>query len=101
MIVFIDWILQEQFDSAVEKAVRKLGPAPETLRLLNLNEGKSVQTLYVGDRAGMDTVRQRLYNEYLPQNHLQPSGFYHEIYLNDPVRTAPEKRKIVIRQPVL
>jgi hypothetical protein len=100
MVVFIDWITDEQFDEAVAKVARKRGPAPNTLRLLTLHEGKSVQTLHVGDYDELGAVCRRLYDEYLPANNLKPNGYYHEIYLNDPDRTAPEKRRIVIRQPV-
>lgn len=100
MIVFVDWITQEQFEEAVGKVTLKRGPAPPTLRLMNLHEGKSVQILHVGDYDGIGAVCEKLYREYLPANRLQPNGCYHEIYLNDPARTAPAKRKIVIRQPV-
>jgi hypothetical protein len=100
MIVFIDWITQKQFTEAVAKVEQKLGPAPETLRLENLHEGKCVQIMHTGDYKELTAVCDVLYNEYLPQNNLKTNGYYHEIYLNDPTRTAPNKRKIVIRQPV-
>ena len=100
MVVFIDWISDAQFDEAVAKVASKRGPAPKTLRLMTLHEGKSVQTLHVGDYGELGAVCQRLYDEYLPENGFTPNGHYHEIYLNDPARTAPHKRRIVIRQPV-
>lgn len=100
MIVFIDWITQEQFEEAVAKVEQKHGPAPDTLRLKNLHEGKCVQIMHVGDYKEVSGVCGELYNQYLPENNLKPNGYYHEIYLNDPTRTAPKKRKIVIRQPV-
>ncbi|MFI8456267.1 hypothetical protein [Kitasatospora sp. NPDC085464] len=31
---------------------------------------------------------------------LRPSGLHHEVYLGDPRRTALEKLKTVVRQPV-
>ena len=100
MIVFVDWITQEQFEEAIAKVEHKRGPAPKTLRLENLHEGKSVQIMHVGDYKGIGAVCEKLYNEYLPENSLKPNGYYHEIYLNDPTRTVPTKRKMVIRQPV-
>jgi hypothetical protein len=42
----------------------------------------------------------RLHREFLPAHSLIPNGHDHEIYLTDPNRTAPEKRKTVLRQPV-
>jgi hypothetical protein len=100
MIVFVDWITEERFREAVAKVELKRGPAPKTLRLKTLREGKSVQIMHVGDYTSIGAICQKLYNDYLPENKLKPHGFYHEIYLNDPTRTAPGKRKIVIRQPV-
>ena len=100
MVVFIDWITQEHFEEAVAKVEQKRGPAPGTLGLKNLHEGKCVQIMHVGDYKGVGGVCDELYNQYLPGNNLQSNGYYHEIYLNDPARTAPNKRKIVIRQPV-
>lgn len=100
MVPFVDWIKPEQFEQAVASAVEKRGPAPATLRLEHLHEGRCVQIMHVGDYRGIAAVCERLYEEFLPRNNLEPNGYYHEIYLNDPTRTAPEKRKIVIRQPV-
>ena len=31
---------------------------------------------------------------------VQPHGKHHEIYLKDPNRTAPEKLRTILRQPV-
>lgn len=101
MIAFVDWITQEQFEEAVAAVERKRGPAPETLRLVKMHEGKSVQIMHVGEYNEIGAVCDKLYNEYLPKNDLRPNGYYHEIYLNDPARTAPGKRTIVIRQPVI
>lgn len=42
----------------------------------------------------------RLHREFLPANGLVDTGHHHEIYITDPARTAPEKLKTVIRQPV-
>ena len=101
MVVFTDWINQERFNKAVAEVEKKLGPAPETLRLDDLHEGKSVQIQHIGDYDQVRVICEELYSVYLPEHNLTPSGAYHEIYLNDPRRTAPEKRRVVIRQPVI
>ncbi len=101
MVVFTDWINQELFDNAVSIVEKKLGPASETLRLENLHEGKSVQIMHVGEYEKIRALCDELYNVYLPENNLKPNGYYHEIYLNDPKRTSPKKRRVVIRQPVV
>lgn len=100
MVVCVDWITDEHFRQAVETVAESRGAAPRTIRLEGLHEGKSVQTLHVGDYAGIRAVCDRLYHHYLPEHGLRPNGHYHEIYLNDPARTAPARRRTVIRQPV-
>ena len=100
MLVFIDWITNELFEEAVAKVESRRGPAPDSLRIQHLHEGKSVQIMHVGNYEKVGAVCEKLYNDFLPENSLVPNGYYHEIYLNDPKRTAPEKRKVVIRQPV-
>lgn len=100
MIVFIDWITEEIFADAIAEVGKKRGPVPDTLRLENLHEGKSVQIMHVGDYGEIGSVCDKLYNEYLPENNFIPKGRYHEIYLNDPNRVAPLKRKTLIRQAV-
>jgi hypothetical protein len=37
---------------------------------------------------------------FIADNGLERAGKHHEIYLGDPRRSAPEKLKTVIRQPV-
>lgn len=100
MIVVLEMVTDEMFSEAVAKVEEKRGPAPASLRMEHYCEGRSVQTKHVGDYAGVQAVCRELYTQFLPANKLKPSGHYHEIYLNDPSRVAPEKRKIVIRQPV-
>jgi hypothetical protein len=39
-------------------------------------------------------------HDYIRDNGYQMNGKHHEIYLSDPRRTAPERLKTVIRQPV-
>jgi hypothetical protein len=101
MVVFTDWIDQERFTDAVAAVEQKLGSPPKTLRMENITEGKSVQIQHIGDYDQVQAICDELYNQYLPSQNLKPNGYYHEIYLNDPKRTAPEKRRFVIRQPVV
>jgi hypothetical protein len=100
MIVVLEDVTENLFEEVAVKVAEKLGPAPASQRLAAYREGLSVQTLHVGDYSGVEPVCRALYGDFLPVRHLRPQGFYHEIYLNDPNRVAPEKRRIVIRQPV-
>lgn len=100
MIVVLDLVTDDLFQDGVARVTAKLGPAPTSLKLGTYTEGQCVQTMYVGDSSGVKAVCQAMYDDFLPARGLQPNGMYHEIYLNDPARIAPENRRIVIRQPV-
>jgi len=100
MLVLVDWISQAQFEDAVAEVAGKYGPAPGTLGLRVLHEGRSVQIRHVGNYRDIGAICQKLYGSFLPEHGLTPRGPYHEIYLNNPKRTAADKRNIVIRQPV-
>ena len=100
MIVLADFMSDAFITECGEKMKQKSSPPSSPLHIIELHEGKSVQTMHVGDYSGVAKVCAKLYGEFLPQNNLTPNGIYHEIYLNDPTREAPKNRKIVIRQPV-
>ncbi len=90
----------ERLDDAIAQAKARLGAPPESLRLENYHEGRSVQIMHVGSPKESAAIIARLHGEYLPAHKLAPNGHHHEIYLSDPNRTAPEKIKTVLRQPV-
>ena len=96
-----DWIDEAQVADAVA-AVRAKGekPALDRLRLLRLDEGTSVQILHVGSYDDEAPTLARLHDEWMPQHELTFNGDHHEIYLSDARRTAPEKLRTVLRQPV-
>ncbi len=100
MILQPDWITRDMVDAAVAKARGKLGEMPASLRLETLEEGLCVQTMHIGSYDDEGPVLARLHGEYLPQNGLAEQGRHHEIYLGDPRKTAPEKLKTILRQPV-
>jgi hypothetical protein len=96
-----EWITADDVDSALATlAVKKPNPALALTRLITLDEGRSIQILHVGSYDDEAPTLARLHNEYLPQNALTFNGLHHEIYLSDARRTAPEKLRTVLRQPV-
>ncbi len=100
MIMQPDWITQEMFEAAVDKARKKRGEPPGSLRLEAYEEGLSVQIMHVGSYDDEGPVLRRLHEEFLPANGLVETGRHHEIYISDPRKTAPEKLKTILRQPV-
>ena len=101
LIVQPDWI-DEQLVADAVAAVRAKGenPALDLLRMDELHEGASVQLLHVGSYDDEAPTLARLHHEWMPQHGLTFNGDHHEIYLNDARRTAPEKLRTVLRQPV-
>lgn len=65
-----------------------------------LDEGRCLQILHVGSYDDEGPTLARLHGEVLPARGLTWNGPHHEIYLSDPRRTAPEKLRTVLRQPV-
>jgi len=59
-----------------------------------------VQTLHVGSFDDEADVLARLHHDFIPGNGLRMVGKHHEIYLSDPRKTAPEKLRTILRQPV-
>jgi len=88
------------FDDASAAAMKKKSlPAIDRLRLEPFDEGRSAQLLHIGPYATEGPTIQRLH-AFIADNGGELAGKHHEIYLNDPSRTAPEKLRTIIRQPV-
>ncbi len=78
---------------------KKSLPALPLLRFEPLREGKAVQILHLGPYHAEAATIERLHL-HIRERGYSHSGKHHEIYLNAPDRTAPEKLKTIIRQPV-
>lgn len=95
-----DWITSDVVVAATRRARRKALPALDRVRLTTYAEGTCVQVLHVGPYDDEGPVLARLHEEYLPQHGLTFHGRHHEIYLSDPRRTAPDRLRTILRQPV-
>ncbi|MBJ3786885.1 GyrI-like domain-containing protein [Devosia sediminis] len=100
MILAPDVITPDMFDAARTKAEGKLGDAPATLRLAALSEGQCLQMLHIGPYDDEGPALAQLHDVEMPARGLTFNGHHHEIYLGDPRRSAPEKLKTILRQPV-
>lgn len=100
MIMAPDFISQAMFADAVAKATRKLDDAPATLRLQRYEEGQCLQVLHIGSYDDEGPILARLHDVEMPARGLTFNGHHHEIYLGDPRRSAPDKLKTILRQPV-
>jgi len=101
MIMTPDWFTREHVEASRE-AVRRKGTAPDvdSVRLETLDEGLAVQTLHVGPYDDEGPVLEALHHDFVPSWGLGLTGRHHEIYLSDARRTAPERLRTILRQPV-
>jgi len=74
-------------------------PALSQLRFETYDEGVSAQIMHVGPFATEGPTIAKLH-QFVAENGYILDRKHHEIYLSDLRRTAPEKMKTVIRQPV-
>ena len=101
MIMVPDWTSPEMVAAAVAAAGAKDAPARlGDVRLERLSEGRCVQTLHVGTFDDEAPVLERMHGEFIPAQGLRLRGRHHEVYLGDFRRTAPDKRRTLLRQPV-
>ncbi len=99
MILQPEFIGKAQVDAAFDEVRKKKNPAAlGRVRFETLTEGESAQILYVGSFADEGPTIQKIH-DFIHTAGKQLRGKHHEIYLNDPRRTAPEKLKTILRQP--
>jgi hypothetical protein len=100
MIMMPDFVDEASFQRARVRAAGKLGAIPQSLRLETLEEGLCLQALHIGSYDEEGPLLARLHDEVMPAEGYDFAGRHHEIYLGDPRKTAPEKLKTLLRQPV-
>lgn len=101
MILQPEWITSQMVETAITNvAAKKQLPGIQKLRLETHNEGKSLQLLHIGSYDDEAPKLAHLHHVLMPEQSLTFNGHHHEIYLSDPRKTAPEKLKTVLRQPV-
>lgn len=98
-----DFVTKTDFDWAVQTAAKKKHLDCSSAEFLTIEEGLCVQMMHVGSYDD-EPASVAVVDEYLAQNgyanDLTAERLHHEIYISDPRKTAPEKRKTVIRHPI-
>ncbi len=98
-----DFITKDDFDWAVTAASAKKGFDCSCAEFLTIEEGLCVQIMHIGPYDS-EPASVAMMDEYLRasgyENDFSDVRLHHEIYLSDPRKTAPEKRKTVIRHPI-
>lgn len=82
-----------------EVQAKKDPPALAKLRFEPFQEGLSVQIMHIGPYESEGPSIARMH-AFIEAEGYQLTGKHHEIYLSDPNRTAPEKIRTILRQPI-
>lgn len=98
-----DFVTEEDFKWAVEEASRKKKLDCSAAEFFTVEEGLCVQIMHIG--AYDDELRSVAFmDDFIKENgyvnDLTEARLHHEIYISDPNKTVPEKRKTVIRHPI-
>lgn len=78
---------------------KKDPPGLSRLKFRKFAEGKAVQIMHIGPYSAEGPTIRALH-QFADDNGFRLTGKHHEIYMGDPRRSAPEKLKTIIRQPV-
>ena len=98
-----DFVAKEDFEWAVGEAERKKKTDFSKVEFLTVDEGLCVQCMHTGSYDDEPATVARMHEYMESQGYaldLSDRRMHHEIYLSDPRKTAPEKRKTVIRHPI-
>ena len=100
MIMQPEFVTGEMVKAATLEVARKKKPVSLPLvRFEAFTEGKAAQTLHIGPFSAEGPTIERVH-ALIEESGSQRVGKHHEIYLSDLRRTAPEKWKTIVRQPM-
>ncbi len=100
MIMQPEPVTEEHVAGAIDEVNRKKGlPALAAMRFETFHEGLSAQIMHLGPYDAEAPTVARLH-AFIEEHGYALRGLHHEIYVGDPRRSAPEKLRTVLRQPV-
>jgi len=100
MIMQPQQVDQHTFSQGLEQAPKK-SPARALgrMRFEAFHEGVAAQILHIGPYSQEGPTIERMHS-FIRGMGYELTGKHHEIYLGDPRRSAPEKLKTILRQPI-
>lgn len=95
-----DFVTGENMESAKSIVVNQKGiQRAAEIEWLTLEEGKCVQMLHVGPFS-TEPESLKVMSAFIDMHQFGKNGLHHEIYLSDFRKTAPEKLRTILREPV-
>ena len=98
-----DFVSKSDFEWAVEEATRKKTTDFSAVEYMEYDEGICVQCMHIGSYDEEPATVARMHEHMESQGYavdISTDRMHHEIYLSDPRKVPPEKRKTVIRHPI-
>jgi len=100
MIMQPEHVTKEIVNEALDETRKKKNlPALSKIRFEAFSEGPSAQIMHIGPFSAEGPTIEKIHN-FIKKQGYKLSGKHHEIYLSDPRKSAPEKMKTVLRQPM-
>lgn len=100
MIRMPEFVSKENVEIAKENVIKKKKiDLVKSVKFESINEGKCVQIMHIGPYITEPETIEKM-ELFMEENQWVKNGLHHEIYLSDPRKTAPEKMKTILRQPV-
>jgi hypothetical protein len=100
MIMQPKYVTVDYVNAAIDNTRKKKGlPALAKLRFENFHEGAAAQIMHIGPYSAEGPNIAKIH-AFIRSSGTALSGKHHEIYLSDVRKTAPEKLKTVLRQPM-
>ena len=94
------FVTEALFRAAVEQVTKKKNPpALPKMRFESFSEGLSAQIMHLGPYSAEKSTVEKIHR-FIKENGYETNGKHREIYLSDPRKSAPEKMKTVLRQPI-
>lgn len=94
-----DFVTEEMVEKAVKEVVKKKTQTASDVKFEIIEEGDIVSIMHIGSyRTEPESILKM--EDFIKSHGLVKNGLHHEIYLSDPNKTAPEKLKTILRQPV-
>ena len=95
-----DFATPEMLIDAKEEVFKKKGlPLIKETKFEKLNEGKCIQIMHIGPYSTESETIEKM-KKVMKEKGFTENGLHHEIYISDPRKTAPEKMKTILRQPI-
>lgn len=100
MIMQPEFVMKDLFKRALEQVGKKKNLlALSKMRFDDFHEGLSAQIIHIGPYSTEEQTIEKLHS-FIREKGYELRGRHHEIYLSDPRKSAPERIKTIIRQPI-